>query len=78
MVSVHWGAEPALSQRPIIDQLLYIYGSARYSAAPITFCPEMKAANEKNWAIVQKWGQARISWESWPDMICLWNNGAWA
>lgn len=50
--------ESAFSQRPIIEQLLYIYSAARYSAAAITLCLEMKAVNEKNWAIVKKWGQA--------------------
>lgn len=58
MVSVHTGTKSTFSQRPIIEQLLHIYGAARYSAAAITFCLEMKAVNEKNWAIVKKWGQA--------------------
>lgn len=56
MVSVHTGAKPTLTERPIIE-LLYIYGAVRHSAAAITFCLEMKAVNEKNWEIVKKWGQ---------------------
>lgn len=55
---VHTGTKPALSQRPIIEQVLYIYGAARYSTAAITFCLQIKAVNEKNWAIVKKEGQA--------------------
>lgn len=58
MVNVHTGTKATLSQRPIIEQLLYIYGAACHSAVAITFCLEMKAVNEKNWAIVKKWGQA--------------------
>lgn len=45
--------DPALSQHPIIEQLFYIYGAPCYSAA-ITFCLEMNAVDEKNWAIVKK------------------------
>lgn len=58
MVSVHTGTKATLSHRPIIEQLLYIYGAARHGEAAITFCLEMEAANEKNWSIVKKWGQA--------------------
>lgn len=52
--AVHTGTKATLSQRPIIEQLFYIYGAACHSAAAITFCLEMKAVNEKNWAIVKK------------------------
>ncbi len=58
MVNVHTGTKATLSQRLIIEQLLYIYGAACHSAAAITFCLEMEVVNEKNWAIVKKWGQA--------------------
>lgn len=66
MVSVLTGTNPALSQGPIIEQLLYFYDASRYSAAAITFCLEMKAADEKNWAIVKKKNGVKrgIRWES--------------
>lgn len=58
MVGVHTGTKATLSQHPLIKQLPYIYAAAGHSAAAITFCLEMEAVSEKNWAIVKKWGQA--------------------
>lgn len=54
MVSVHTSTKATLSQCPIIEQLLYIYGAARHSAEAIILCLELEAMNEKNWAIVKK------------------------
>lgn len=65
MLSVHTSARAhtstraTLTQRPIIEQLLlYLWRPARRSAEAIIFCLELEAANEKNWAIVKKRGQA--------------------
>lgn len=58
MVCVHTSTKATLSQCPIIEQLLYIYGAARHSAAAIILCLQKEAVNEKNWAILKKWGQA--------------------
>lgn len=64
MVSVHTGPKATLSQRPIIEQLFYIYGAAHQSAATITFCLEMEAVNEKNWGSCQKMGSSGATAES--------------
>lgn len=68
MVSVHTSTKATLSQCPIIEQLLYIYGAARHSAGAIILCLELEAVNEKNWAIVKKWGQ--VPYESRATARC--------